>query len=219
MRVSKTTRRASLKLIRREQQNEISRAHILDAAERAFAEKGLGATIKEIAEAAEFSVGAVYLFFEGKDELLAAVYERHTDAFLQAMREAADAAGSAPARLHRIFDAQFGYFRTHPNFYKLFDQLWRVRAWALHFTSAEQGSVWYRQALEIVARVFRDGMACGELVGGDPMVHSSIFGNIIAAYISHWIYEMASKGNVEIDQVAPAEQVHALLERAFVSPH
>jgi TetR/AcrR family transcriptional regulator len=217
--LSKGSRRTSLKLIRREQQNEISRIHILDAAEQAFAEKGLGATIKEIAEAAEFSVGAVYLFFEGKDELLAAVYERHTDAFLQTMREAAGGAGSAPEKLHRIFDAQFDYFRSHPNFYKLFDQLWRVRSWALHFTSAEQGSVWYRQALDIVAGVFREGTASGELIAGDPMVHSSIFGNIIAAYISHWIYEVASKGNVEIDQIAPAAQVHALLERAFVAPH
>ena len=215
--VSKGSRRGSLKLMRREQQNEISRTHILDAAEQAFAEKGLNATIKEIAEAAEFSVGAVYLFFEGKDELLAAVFERHADAFLQAMREAAIRAGAAADKLHRIFDAQFDYFRGHPNFYKLFDQLWRLRSWALHFTSAEQGSAWYRQALEIVARVFREGMASDELIAGDPMVHSSIFGNIIAAYISHWIYEVASKGNPEIDRIAPASQVHSLLDRAFVN--
>ncbi len=218
VRSGRSARPASLKLIRREQQNQISRTHILDAAERAFAERGLGATIREIAEAAEFSVGAVYLFFDGKDELLAAVYERHADAFLQAMRAAAGGAGSACQRLHRIFDAQFDYFRTHPNFYKLFDQLWRARSWALHFTSAEQGSAWYRQALEIVAKVFREGMACGELIGGDPMVYSSIFANIIAAYISHWIYEVASKGNAAIDRAAPPAQVHALLDRAFVSP-
>lgn len=211
----KTSRRASLRLIRREQQNEISRTHILDAAEQAFAEKGLGATIKEIADMAEFSVGAVYLFFDGKDELLHAVFERHADAFLQAMRKAGGG-GSPPDRLHRIFDAQFYYFRSHPNFYKLFDQLWRLRSWTLHFTSSEQGSAWYRQSLAILAKVFREGMASGELIAGDPMVHSSIFGNIIAAYISHWIYEMASKGNGEIDKRGPVAQVHALLDRAFV---
>ena len=157
------------------------------------------------------------MFFEGKDELLAAVFERHTDAFLQAMREAAGGAGSSPEKLHRIFDAQFNYFRTHPKFYKLFDQLWRTRSWALHFTSAEQGSAWYREALRIVAKVFRDGMAGGELIAGDAMVHSSIFANIISAYISHWIYELASKGNVDIDRIAPVSQVHALLDRAFVN--
>ncbi len=214
----KTSGRASLKLIRRERQHEISRAHILDAAEEAFAEKGLNATIKEIAELAEFSVGAVYLFFDGKDELLAAVFERHTNAFLQTMRDAATGVGSAPEKLHRIFDAQFGYFRSHPKFYKLFDQLWRVRAWTLHFTSAEQGSQWYREALEIVARVFRDGIASGALIEGDAMVHSSIFANIISAYISHWIYELASKRNLDIDRIAPAAQVHALIDRAFVNP-
>ncbi len=218
MKTARHSQPGRLKLIRRARQNEISRAHILDAAEQVFADKGLSATVKEIAELAEFSVGAVYLFFDGKDELLAAVYERHADAFLQSMREAAGGGGSAPDKLHRIFDAQFDYFRGHPDFYKLFDQLWRSRAWALHFTSAEQGSTWYRQALEIVARVFRKGMAAGDLIVGDPMVHSSIFANIIAAYISHWIYERASRGNIEIDRIAPAAQVHALLDRAFVKP-
>jgi AcrR family transcriptional regulator len=215
--VNKGSRRASLKLIRREQLNEISRVHILDAAEEAFAEKGLGATIKEIAEMAEFSVGAVYLFFEGKDELLRAVFERHADAFLQATREVGAGAGSSAQRLHRIFEVQFEYFGGHPNFYKLFDQLWRSRSLTLHFTSTEQGSAWYRETLEIVAKVFRQGTACGELIAGDPMVHSSIFSNIIAAYISHWIYEKSSKGNAEIDDTAPSSQVHALLDRAFVA--
>jgi AcrR family transcriptional regulator len=208
--------KGGLRLIRREQQNEISRTHILDAAEQVFAAKGLNATIKEIAELADFSVGAVYGFFEGKDELLAAVFERHARAFLGAMREAAWESGGSREKLHRLFDVQFEYFRGHPNFYKLFDRLVRSRSWALQFTSAEQSSTWYREALEIMTKLFRDGIASGELIEGDPVVQSAIFSGISTAYISHWIYEVASKGNARIERIAPVAQLHALLDRAFV---
>jgi AcrR family transcriptional regulator len=45
---------------RRQQVLEVHREHLLDAAEQVFAEKGFqDATIKEIAERAEFSVVAV----------------------------------------------------------------------------------------------------------------------------------------------------------------
>lgn len=208
--------RGGLRLIRREQQNEISRTHILDAAEQVFADKGLNATIKEIAELADFSVGAVYSFFDGKDELLAAVFERHARGFLGLMREVAWEPAPSREKLHRLFEVQFEYFRGHPNFYKLFDRLVRSRSWALQFTSAEQSSIWYREALEIMTKVFRDGIANGELLDGDPVVQSAIFSGIATAYISHWIYEVASKGNVKIDRSAPVDQLHALLDRAFV---
>jgi AcrR family transcriptional regulator len=201
--------------VRREYLGEIARTHILDAAEQVLADKGLGATIKEIADRADYSAGAIYGFFESKDEIVARVFERHEAAFLDAMREAAGAQDSALKRMHLLFDAQIDYFKTHPNFYKLFDQVVRSRSWALQFGGAEQSSPWYRRALEIEADVFRDGMAAGELIQGDPLIQATILSGIIAAYISHWVYEVASRGNSNIDRIAPVSQVHALLDRAF----
>jgi AcrR family transcriptional regulator len=212
---SKSPPRARLKLVRREYLGEIARTHILDAAEQVLAEKGLGATVKEIAERADYSAGAIYGFFDSKDEIVARVFERHEAAFLDAMGAAAAAQVSARERLHRLFDAQIDYFKTHPNFYKLFDQIVRSRSWTLQFTGAEQSSPWYRRALEIEADVFRGGMATGELIAGDPVVNATILSGIIGAYISHWVYEVASKGNSDIDRVAPVSRVHALLDRAF----
>jgi AcrR family transcriptional regulator len=212
---SKRPPAARLKLVRREYLGEIARSHILDAAEQVLAEKGLGATIKEIADRADFSAGAIYGFFASKDEIVARVFERHEAAFLDAMRAAAGAQESAHRRIHLLFDAQIDYFKTHPNFYKLFDQVVRSRSWALQFTGTEQSSVWYRRALEIQAEVFRTGMASGELIEGDPVVQAAILSGIIAAYISHWVFQVAGKGDSDIDRVAPVSQIHALLDRAF----
>lgn len=55
----------------------LTRARLLDSAERVFAEKGFGAaSLEEIAEAAGYSRGALYYNFADKDELFIALLER-----------------------------------------------------------------------------------------------------------------------------------------------
>ncbi|HMG44699.1 MAG TPA: helix-turn-helix domain-containing protein, partial [Acidimicrobiales bacterium] len=56
-----TSRREARRLL----QQDVSRSQLLDAAEEVFGRKGFHeATLKEVAELAEFSVGSVYSFFD-----------------------------------------------------------------------------------------------------------------------------------------------------------
>ena len=56
---------------RRERERESHRQEILDAAEEIFAEKGFGdATLEDIAKKADFAVGTIYNFFNGKNDLV-----------------------------------------------------------------------------------------------------------------------------------------------------
>ncbi|MDD9372224.1 MAG: helix-turn-helix domain containing protein, partial [Acidimicrobiales bacterium] len=62
---------------RRLQHQDLSRAQLLDAAEEVFGRKGFHeATLKEVAELAEFSVGSVYSFFTNKDDLFRQIFVR-----------------------------------------------------------------------------------------------------------------------------------------------
>ncbi len=55
---------------RRQREREAHRRAILDAAERLLSEKGFDAvTMEELAREAEFSVGALYMFFDNKEDL------------------------------------------------------------------------------------------------------------------------------------------------------
>ncbi|HEY5304230.1 MAG TPA: helix-turn-helix domain-containing protein [Acidimicrobiales bacterium] len=67
---------------------ERNRAKILDAAAKVFAERGLDATLDEVAAAAGVGVGTVYRRFADKDALIGALFENGVD-------EIADLAGSA----------------------------------------------------------------------------------------------------------------------------
>ena len=59
------------KLPRREREKALHRQEIMDAAIKVFAEKGFhAATLEEIAQEAEFSKGALYLYFSNKEDLM-----------------------------------------------------------------------------------------------------------------------------------------------------
>ncbi len=74
------------------------REHILDAAERCFANSGFHrTTMQDICKAAEVSPGALYVYFDSKEALIAGIAERDRAEFQQrfaAVAEATDLLGA-----------------------------------------------------------------------------------------------------------------------------
>ena len=67
----------------RERRVEHTRNLLLDAAEKAFAEQGLGgAALEDIADAAGYTRGAIYAHFGSKEELFLTAIERQRQRFL-----------------------------------------------------------------------------------------------------------------------------------------
>ena len=84
---------------RRGERRLITRAQLLDAAERVFARDGLrGASVDTIALEAGYSTGAVYSNFKGKEDLFLTLIEERIDPRLEKVYEALEAefAGDAP---------------------------------------------------------------------------------------------------------------------------
>src|SRR6266704_6476696 len=78
--------------LRRDERRQLTRAQLLDAAERVFAREGLrGASVAGIAEEAGYSHGAIYSNFDGKEDLFLVLVEERIDARLARVYEAADA--------------------------------------------------------------------------------------------------------------------------------
>lgn len=71
-------------------ERERRRQQIIAASKRVFVSKGIKATIKDIAEAAELSPGTLYIYFKNKDELYASLSIRllkHLNLRLQRVKE------------------------------------------------------------------------------------------------------------------------------------
>ena len=107
---------------RKEREKELRSESIIDAAERIFFSKGFEhATMNDVAEKAELSKGALYLYFHSKNELCMAILQRSLIILKKRMILLLDDNNLSGiekfARLARLFIA---FAKEHPNHYNSF---------------------------------------------------------------------------------------------------
>ena len=91
--------------------SEETRSRILEAALLVFCDRGFEkATMREIAAEAGVAVGAAYYYFDSKDALVMAFYERAQGEMHAEIEAALDKVKSLEARLRAIISAKFTYF-------------------------------------------------------------------------------------------------------------
>lgn len=93
-----------------------NRSDILDAAERAFAERGLDGSLREIAQLSGFSTAAIYKYFDNKQQLFAETLSRRGLELLQVIERSAEGVDGPMAKLHAIVDGALGFFESFPDF-------------------------------------------------------------------------------------------------------
>jgi AcrR family transcriptional regulator len=199
--------------IRRRQHQELSRGQILDAAEEVFARKGFhDATVKEIAAAAEFSVGGVYSFFADKDDLFVQIYVRRGAEFMRGMRDVLGAGGEPRATMHRLADFQVGFFRDHANFGRLYLRASGVTLGDLISKIDKAVVDNFTEAMNLQAKLFRAGQDAGQLRDGDPEVLATLFSGLLSAYQSS---DPLVTGSRATGERMPLAQLHEVLDGAF----
>jgi TetR/AcrR family transcriptional regulator len=197
---------------RRLQHQDLSRGQLLDAAEEVFGRKGFHeATLKEVAELAEFSVGSVYSFFENKDDLFRQIFLRRGDEFMPGLRDAVGGDGDPVSRLHRLVDFEVGFFRRHPRFGRLY-----LRYSSATSLSADREidaviAANYAESMRLQAELFARGQADGVFRPGDPEVLARLFSGIISSYQA---LDPAVVSDDDGERL-PLADLHALVERAF----
>lgn len=94
---------------------------LLDAAERTLLERGLAAsTVADVADAAGVAKGTLYLYFDSKDALLAALRARYLNRFSDALGSARGrSAPGATGRLDRFVTGLFDFSAQHANLHHL----------------------------------------------------------------------------------------------------
>ncbi len=101
-----------------------TRAAILEAAGRIFAEAGLaGARIDAIAAAAGINKAMLYYYFKSKDGLYRAVLERNVEEFHRLGDEALSSEGSAGSIVLRYVSTHFNFIGARPYYARLFQRL------------------------------------------------------------------------------------------------
>ncbi len=199
---------------RRARHHDLSRAQLLDAAEEVFGDKGFhDATLKEVAELAEFSVGSVYSFFESKEDLFRQIYLRRGEEFMAGMRAVLEGRGSPTATLHRLVDFQVAFFRERRRFGRLFLRYANValvpEPGELHAVVASN----YAESMRMQADLFASGQRTGEFCRGDPEVLAHLFSGLVASYQA--LDPAVLSDAPDASERLPLLDFHQLVERTF----
>ncbi len=96
------------------------REHIVAAARTVFAEEGLErATMRRIADACGYTPAAIYFYFEGKEEIYAAILQQVLEELRDRILSGIEAGGGAEEVARRALNAFFDYYRERPREFEL----------------------------------------------------------------------------------------------------
>ena len=108
------------KLQRKEKEFQVRRTEILDHAEKIFSAKGFHeTTMAQIAEASGFSIGSLYHFFSGKEELYSVMVMEKVRLMYDEIMAAVSREPSIDGKIRALVISHFAYVEHHIDFYRL----------------------------------------------------------------------------------------------------
>jgi AcrR family transcriptional regulator len=165
-------------LSRREKERQAREAEIVAAAEAVFCQKGFdGASMDEIAKAAQFTKRTVYQYFSGKEDLYFAVALKQFQQLLAYFRAAVAAGDSGFEKIRRAGLAYYQYYKDHPDtFLLLYTGFIQVSAPGV--PQRQKLLELKRDAFRELSAVFEEGKADGSIradLDGAKAAYSFIF--------------------------------------------
>lgn len=163
-------KRRWLKIPRTEEANqrlrEEQRARILDGAKKVFAQKGMAATMAEVAAAAEVSQGLAYRYFANKEALFNELLEQAIQAGIAAIPRILEMPGTPGERLAFLIERAWNGRREHPELYELMYQMLYDESApdSIRTLVERQGQAF----LDVTRTLIIEGQATGEVAVGDP---------------------------------------------------
>jgi len=171
------------KLSRREREREAHRQELLEAAERVFVREGYhGATVEKIAQEAEFAVGTLYNFFEGKDDLYARVIERIVEDFMIQFEEKVLSKEDPEQAIASLIELRLTHYENHQGFFRVLFETVPSSRLDPSRTLPTRISGAYERYLDSVTDIFRRGVSQGVFDETDPLYLTLCLEGIVNAF-------------------------------------
>ncbi len=175
------------KLSRREREKLAHEAEIIAAAERVFVSKGFDhATIEEIAKEAEFSVGAIYNFFNGKDDLREKVITKIIEEFLTVFQENILSEQNSMAALDALVDLRVSHVEEHGAFFRLVIESQVGASMNPENVLPHRCRGMYDNYIQDVASIFKKAISTGFVRKMDPIYAALSLEGVINAFTAYW---------------------------------
>ncbi|HYA13040.1 MAG TPA: TetR/AcrR family transcriptional regulator [Syntrophales bacterium] len=173
---------------RKEMEFQLRRTEILSEAEKIFASKGFhNATMAEIASASGFSIGTLYHFFNGKQNLYATMVTEKLEKMYSEIRESVNREEMIIDKIKKLVESQFNFVENNVDFCDLL-----IRG---EGTTVSEGGALLREKLitdyfkhvNFVADIMRLGTNTKILKAKDPQMMAYTLLGIIRSFIYYWM--------------------------------
>jgi AcrR family transcriptional regulator len=164
---------------------EWQRRYIQERAMLVFADHGYhGATMEQVAEAAEVSKGTLYNYFDSKQDLFGSLVERGIDELFAQVDQVMAGGGSIVEMTHRLVLHFLEYFESRLGMRLMFLAEGEQPA-ATHEEIRDLMRSRHRALIERVAGLVRLGQERGVLRPGDPVRAATVVINILFAEVQY----------------------------------
>lgn len=205
-----STPHAGEALTRREREKVAHRREILEAAEMVFSEKGFErATVEEVARKAEFSVGALYNFFENKEVLWIEVITKIGADFLEAFRREVGVLTDPREAIVSLIRLKLRYGQEHAAFLRVFMETTPGSRIAPAAAIPPPCRALYDEYIDEAAALFKKAMGRGLLRKFDETYAVLSLEGIDSSFKAYW----ARRG-----MTLPLPEQVRLVERHFLAP-
>jgi AcrR family transcriptional regulator len=182
MSTTSVTTAQGLRETRRLHLMELSKAQIMDVAERLFAEQGYHATsIEDIAVASEFSVGGIYKIFGGKEEIFKAVIVRRGPEVTQILQACCGSDDPADQKLRNLAVGVLTYMRQYPYYGMLSSKI--LALVPSGFPEVPEVEAAIGTARELYTAVVKQGQLDGLFCAGEPEYLATIVLTLLNAHM------------------------------------
>ncbi len=179
----------SRRLARRTAEQEAQRRAILDAALDLFARHGFeGTSMRDVAEAAGFSVGHLYNLIGNKEALFEAVVLREGEELDGMMRAALRDRGDRPVveRLDVLIDRLLEFATGHRNFFRLFLNEGKTASRAAASPLSRSTARLKRRMDRRLRTLFEEGRNDGSLAPIEVADLLAVFHDVVNGFVARW---------------------------------
>lgn len=182
------TKKESIPLSRKERERLRHRREIMEAAKKMFIRKGYHATtMEEIAQEAEFAVGTIYSFFEGKNDIFNQLFKTAMQEFVDSFMSRVMKVVSPEEAVRELIFLRFELYAEHHSFFKVCYESIHVMQFDATLPVPLSIVDQYNDYITNMSKKICQGIQSGVFIEDDPRFLVLMIDGVIHSFILYWL--------------------------------
>ncbi len=187
------------KISRKEQERNLKRGDIMEAAESIFAERGFeNSTLEEISDAADFGKGTIYHYFSGKEEIYSAIIQKLFHQYLNTIKKADKNSGTIKEFFQLLMREMFSFSIENKSAFLLLVQIRVDLMRECSLKIFDEINEYHEEIIKIYLRRINSAIRKKEIIKINARAFAILFKGMALSHINYILIDQKKK-KIEIE--------------------